>query len=406
MVRVLLAAALGAALCAAGSATAQTIGDASFVRKDVRGVLSGRLVPVNVGDSVYRDQIIRTAADSSAVLVFLDKSSMAVGPQSEVRLDEFVFKGGARTVDTVKGFFRFISGPGGDGHNYNVRTPHATIAVRGTTFDVRVTAAGTAVVLHAGAVDVCSAGECRSLTPGHWVETRDRGRGMGDIRATRPGDWTYADAAREHRAAVDASAAAMDRLAAAGRVRSDTARAVPPPAEAAPPAPQVAQAQPPAPPPVLQPPALQPPVQASGPVRPAMPEAAPAAAPQPVQVAAAPTAPPLAPPAVAPASPAAAAPVAPLVVDRAPPLARTAGTAREAQDAGRLAAAARESLAMQAAPWRTAPDTPADGVGASDEAVLRQGWLDFGDPPRQPAVPYRLNQAVIASNKNEFTDIA
>ncbi|MGL4444357.1 MAG: FecR domain-containing protein, partial [Alsobacter sp.] len=79
----------------AGPAYAQAIGDASFVRKDVRSIMAGRLMPLNTGDTVYRDQIIRTAADSSTVLVFRDKSSMAIGPLSEVRLDEFVFKASA-----------------------------------------------------------------------------------------------------------------------------------------------------------------------------------------------------------------------------------------------------------------------------------------------------------------------
>jgi hypothetical protein len=211
-----------AALVMAGPAYAQAIGDASFVRKDVRSIMAGRLMPLNTGDTVYRDQIIRTAADSSTVLVFRDKSSMAIGPLSEVRLDEFVFKAsaGPRTVDAVKGFFRFISGAGAGAHDYSVRTPHATIAVRGTTFDVRVTEGGTMVVLHDGAVDVCSAGECRSLVPGQAVETRNKGKGMDDVRAIRPTDWTYGGSAREHRAALDAARTAMDRLALANGVRT------------------------------------------------------------------------------------------------------------------------------------------------------------------------------------------
>lgn len=211
-----------AASLVAGPAFAQAIGDASFVRKDVRAILSGRLVPLNTGDTVYRDQIIRTAADSSTVLVFRDQSSMAIGPLSEVRLDEFVFKAsaGPRTVDAVKGFFRFISGAGAGAHDYSVRTPHATIAVRGTTFDVRVTESGTMVVLHDGAVDVCSAGECRSLAPGQAVETRNKGKGMDEVRPIRPTDWTYGGSAKEHRAALDAARTAMDRFALANGVRT------------------------------------------------------------------------------------------------------------------------------------------------------------------------------------------
>ncbi len=211
-----------AASLAAAPALAQAIGDASFVRKDVRGIIGGRLVPVNLGDTVYRDQIIRTAADSSTVLVFLDKSSVAIGPQSEVRLDEFVFRGatGPRTVDAVKGIFRFISGAGSGAHDYSVRTPHATISVRGTTFDVRVTDAGTTVVLHDGAVEVCSGGECRSLTPGETVDARPKGKGISEVRPLAPADWTYGLGAREQRAALDAARGALEKLAAANGVKT------------------------------------------------------------------------------------------------------------------------------------------------------------------------------------------
>lgn len=199
-------------LVCAGSAAAQTIGSATTVVRDVKGILAGRLVPVSIGDSVYRDQILRTAADSSAVVTFLDKTGMAIGPQSEVRLDDFVFsmQSGPRTVDAVKGLFRFISGPGEAGHDYRVRTPHATIAVRGTTFDIRVTDTQTSVTLHEGAVDVCQGGSCRSLAPG---QTIDAGKaGLAQPRALSPSDWTFTTATRrEQRAALDAAQSALSR---------------------------------------------------------------------------------------------------------------------------------------------------------------------------------------------------
>lgn len=192
------------ALAAPAPAGAQAIGDATTVVRDVRGVIAGRTLPIAVGDTVYRDQVVRTLADSSAVVTFLDKTGMAIGPLSEVRLDDFVFSGrtGPRTVDAVKGFFRFISGPGDAGHDYRVRTPHATIAVRGTTFDVRVTDTLTTVVLHEGAIDVCNGGSCRAVKPG---ETVDAGRSeVQPPRPRSPADWTFtATPRREQRAALD-----------------------------------------------------------------------------------------------------------------------------------------------------------------------------------------------------------
>lgn len=204
------------AVAAPAPLAAQAIGDATTVVRDVKGVLSGRVIPVTAGDTVYRDQIVRTMADSSAVLTFLDKTGMAIGPLSEVRLDDFVFSGksGPRTVDAVKGLFRFISGPGEVGHDYKVRTPHATIAVRGTTFDVRVTDTQTTVVLHEGAIDVCNGGSCRSVKPG---ETVDAARGEVQVPRLRlPADWTFtATARKEQRAALEKAETALKTSSAA-----------------------------------------------------------------------------------------------------------------------------------------------------------------------------------------------
>ena len=45
------------------------------------------------GDSVYRNEVVRTGADSTAKLVFLDSTNLGVGPISRVTLDKFVYVG-------------------------------------------------------------------------------------------------------------------------------------------------------------------------------------------------------------------------------------------------------------------------------------------------------------------------
>ncbi len=453
-----------AALVMAGPAYAQAIGDASFVRKDVRGIMAGRLMPINTGDTVYRDQIIRTAADSSTVLIFRDKSSMAIGPLSEVRLDDFVFKAsaGPRTVDAVKGFFRFISGAGAGAHDYSVRTPHATIAVRGTTFDVRVTESGTMVVLHDGAVDVCSAGECRSLTPGQAVETRNKGKGMDDVRAIRPTDWTYGGSAREHRAALDAARTAMDRFALANGVRTvasvkqaalaanaPTQDVATPPAAAQevaavaieqPKPDQTVQAaaapaaaiQPPAPePPASPPPAVPaptpksamvepttpleslPPVDPAPPIGIAMVAPSPAPAIAPAPLGPAPETKPVTAAALVAAHPVIAPVTAPTGVqhDHRPPLAAPRGETPAAGVSG-LPGWLQDVLAdasdriqetarlVAAASWPTIVSPP-DPPHRGHEAVVEPGKHVPTPREPRPSAPERINQAVIHSNKGD-----
>ena len=72
----------------------QSIGGAETVVNQVRGNLTaGRVVAVLRGDDVYRDEGVRTEADSTAKLVLRDKTVLSVGPSSSVKLDRFVYAG-------------------------------------------------------------------------------------------------------------------------------------------------------------------------------------------------------------------------------------------------------------------------------------------------------------------------
>ena len=86
------------ALCALaaglGGASAQEhIGSAAVAHNDVMRDLAGAMAPLTVGDSVFRNEIVRTGADSTAKLVFLDSTNLGVGPISRVTLDQFVYVG-------------------------------------------------------------------------------------------------------------------------------------------------------------------------------------------------------------------------------------------------------------------------------------------------------------------------
>lgn len=150
-------------------AAAQTlIGGATVIRNDVSGDLLGRRSKMTVGDRIFQDQSVQTASDSQAKFVFLDLTNMSLGPQSQVKLDKFVYDGEGKaksvSVTALKGAFRFISGQ--SQHDaYQVTTPQAVIGVRGTTYDVQVEGLRTIVVLQEGEVNVCvrNSANCRTL---------------------------------------------------------------------------------------------------------------------------------------------------------------------------------------------------------------------------------------------------
>ena len=144
--------ALGAictAFCAlavlATPATAQSadgrIGAAAAVRNQVTGTRAqGQAQPLAAGNSIYQNQTIATGANSVAQLLFTDQTTLSIGQRSQVTLDRYVYDpsratGGGATVSMTRGAMRFVSGSQ-DPRNYQVRTPVATIGVRGTIVDL------------------------------------------------------------------------------------------------------------------------------------------------------------------------------------------------------------------------------------------------------------------------------
>ena len=106
--------------------------------------------------------LLQTSAKGRVDLIFEDGSRLDIGPGSQVTLDDYVYKpgsGGAQaTFSMTKGRMRFTSGDvQRDG--LIIRTPTATMGVRGTAFLVTVLPNGTTrVEVHAGLVMVWACG--------------------------------------------------------------------------------------------------------------------------------------------------------------------------------------------------------------------------------------------------------
>lgn len=155
------------------------IGSATVVQNDVRGHTGGEIFRIARGDGVFLDELVQTSGNSKAKIVFLDTTNMSVGPDSIVKLDQFVYNGNgtAQTVsiNATKGAFRFFSG-GSDHRAYKVTTPQAVIGVRGTTYDVLIAGGQTFIKLQDGAVTACvrTGSTCRDLDqPGQYLIVND-----------------------------------------------------------------------------------------------------------------------------------------------------------------------------------------------------------------------------------------
>ena len=151
------------ALCAfgagvEGACAQQHIGSTAVAHNDVTRDLGGAIGPLTVGDSVYRNEVVRTGAASTAKLIFLNSTNLGVGPVSRVALDQFVYVGESNgqkmAVNLAKGVFRFTTGKL-DKSAYIISTPSAAIGVRGTVLDISVRSAQSRVTLVEGQALVC-----------------------------------------------------------------------------------------------------------------------------------------------------------------------------------------------------------------------------------------------------------
>jgi len=132
------------------------IGVASAVKNQVEGVGRGTR-PLAPGSEVFANERIRTGEASTAQLLFLDKTVLSVGPKAELLLDRFVYDpnrgAGQVVVNAVQGSFRFVTGSQNP-NNYSIKTPVATLGIRGTVIDLLVQNGQTVVVLVEGAVSI------------------------------------------------------------------------------------------------------------------------------------------------------------------------------------------------------------------------------------------------------------
>ena len=117
-----------------------SIGEVSKVSGTVKATrLDGTTTNLNEGDPVFQGDTIETEGSGAVGLVFLDKTTLSLSDGGKMVLDELVYDAatgtGSMAVDMLEGAFSFVSGEiaktGPDA--MAVKTPVATIGIRGTT---------------------------------------------------------------------------------------------------------------------------------------------------------------------------------------------------------------------------------------------------------------------------------
>jgi hypothetical protein len=113
-----------------------TIGAVAAVKPDAFGTQpSAAEQTLTIGSGLVENERIRTNADGTANVIFADRSTLTVGKGSEVVLDKFVYdpesKSGGIVLNLTQGALRFVGGQLAKSGDVKVKTPTATMTVRG-----------------------------------------------------------------------------------------------------------------------------------------------------------------------------------------------------------------------------------------------------------------------------------
>jgi hypothetical protein len=107
---------------------------------------------------------VQTGDRSHMQLLLLDRSSFTVGQNARLTIDRFVYdpSGGSFSATVAKGALRFMSGGAHGRGGASIRTPVATIGIRGTIVDTVVGVEAIAIAEHERALTSLAGGRPNS----------------------------------------------------------------------------------------------------------------------------------------------------------------------------------------------------------------------------------------------------
>lgn len=157
-------------------------GDARVVHR------SGRVARLRAGEPVCEGEAVITGDDGCLQLRFMDGAIAWVHPETEFAVEEFRYGGAVERsfLSLAHGAVRMVTGAIGKRRHddYRLRTPTATVGIRGTDFELIETSRGPAaararerrgltVVVHQGRVVVSNEAASAEVDQGGSLRVRD-----------------------------------------------------------------------------------------------------------------------------------------------------------------------------------------------------------------------------------------
>jgi hypothetical protein len=178
------------------SAFAQTkVAVVKLIRGEADVLTLGKTTKLKVDDWVENGSVIKTAEKSFVKLIFIDKSQMNVGPNSEMKIESFSGKDSG-VIDLVKGKIRsqvtkdYLQIKDKDKSKLFIKTNNALMGVRGTDFMISTNGVNTSTVLFEGEIVFNKLDDKGSLSSAKMEEIVDKGVRM------YPGEFSVQEANR------------------------------------------------------------------------------------------------------------------------------------------------------------------------------------------------------------------
>src|SRR5262249_22675788 len=174
----------------------QRVGVGSAVNPDATGIWPGmRPRRLGLGQVIGFNERITTGPGGQTQVLFVDQSTMTIGPQSDMVIDEFVYDPTAGTgklaANLTRGVFRFVGGKLSKQENaVTIRTPSATIGIRGGVVLINSGAGGKleGIFVYGRGVTVTGANVSQTITrPGFEVTVSGIGAAPSNPAPAPPG---------------------------------------------------------------------------------------------------------------------------------------------------------------------------------------------------------------------------
>ncbi|WPU64267.1 FecR family protein [Peredibacter starrii] len=181
-------------LMCASALAASKVAVVKLMRGEASVLTLGKTTPLKVDDWVEDGAVVKTADKSFVKLIFVDKSSMNVGPNSEMKIESFSGKDSG-VIDLVKGKIRSQVTKdylqiNKDKSKLFIKTQNAVMGVRGTDFMISTNGVNTSTVLFEGEIVFNKLENRREMNTTRLEEIVDRGVRMF------PGEFSVMDATR------------------------------------------------------------------------------------------------------------------------------------------------------------------------------------------------------------------